>query len=923
MTRKLIILAICLLGFLLPLHAEITNVKTLKPKVSIREHASLESKVLVSVDRGTLLTVKEHEGDWYHVKVPAKADGPDITGYVFHTLVEKVKSPRPDAESTKKADSAETPPPPPPPPVPDKPKVKTESGSSITKNTEEAKPKKVLKDLNSNRKPPAKKKKDKIFLMGMGMLRINWAKVSGDSIRFRYSDLGLPTDFSTRERASFMVDGTFGDGKYNINGHVNYDPENRITEPPLEFLLTVGNDKTYASVGDYRRGVMLDSVFSRYYHPFRGAILGARSDRVGVELLGGLARGESGIQELPTDAGSGPYYLDDAPILKGSEMVYLVSKSSTNPDLELKRTPMVRNRDYFIDYDRGSIIFTYSLYPYDELGNPVNLLVSYQYESMMGRFARAVFGMRAFVSPFKILKLNFSYIADSDKDQSLGDIVKNARGIYTFGVNVDSKPATFFGEFSFSSEEAQDTQHAFFGGGIVNISKKIKLNVNAWKLDEDFPTFANKQLQYGYSLFQVFPSYAQRNIYLSPFQFTRNLGAELYPFSMARLSIGETEAHGFLEYEGKKDKISVGFGTRKETDQLGTSNDLKTNTLYASTFHDGEKTKYWGKVGMEKTSDDEKITNDSRTNDILLGMRQKIKKLSNGDIFVQADYKGNWTEDYLNIQRDTYHQTYSLFSEYLTGREGVFAGYRRETLRDRDAGQQVMESDIFELGVRRHIYKGFFVDSRYRNEKSSGETGDKDNRILSLGAGIETKKFRAMARFETQLNKSNETEGRRNLWSVYLFGAPIKRMSVSLRYYNQIGKDEAPLSLNERSEEQLNFRFLWRPWDWLNFYSQWRYDTNLELYPPLDKTRSNSMACVQGVKVKMSKRFELLANYKLLKVWGPIDNRKYTAAIEMGYLVFKHFRLALGVEAIDFYDRANSEANYNSTVGYFKIVAIY
>jgi hypothetical protein len=118
-------------------------------------------------------------------------------------------------------------------------------------------------------------------------------------------------------------------------------------------------------------------------------------------------------------------------------------------------------------------------------------------------------------------------------------------------------------------------------------------------------------------------------------------------------------------------------------------------------------------------------------------------------------------------------------------------------------------------------------------------------------------------------------------------------------------------------------RFLWRPWSFLNLYSQWRYDTNLELYPPLDRTRSNSVAEVHGLKLTLSKRLEFLANYKLLKVWGPIDNRKYAAAAEMGYLLFRHIRLGLGIERIDFRDKVTTEANYKSTVGYFKLVVLY
>lgn len=892
----------CFLIFLLlfGIHTSAVQVKVVKESVNIRETPELTARVVAKAALGALLNVKEKSGDWYRVILPTSSTGIETVGYVFHSTVEEVPG-LPEKPFVTK-----------PPPEPDK-KTETDKQPAVQ-------PKPPSNPAPNTTSPPANKKKDKLFIMGMGMLRLNWAKVEGNEIRFRYSDLGLPTELSTRERASFMVDGTFGQGKYTINGHVNYDPENRITEPPLEFLINVGNEQTYLSAGDYRMGVLMDSVFSRYYHPFRGGVLGIRgkTNRFGVEVLGGMARGESGIEEISADSGSGPYYLSDSPIIRGSESVFLVTKSATNPDLELKRTPLVRNRDYYIDYDRGSLIFMYSLYNFDELGNPVSILVSYQFESLVGRFSRAVMGLRAFVAPLKTMRLTFSYIADSDKDQDLSDIVKNRRGIYSFGLNVDTKALTFFGEFAFSSQETAEKQNGYFGGGVLTLSKKLKLFFNGWKLDTDFPTFANKQMQFGYSLFQIFPSYVERNVYLSPFQFTRNLGAELYPFSMARLSVDETEAHGFMEWESKTDKVSLGYGTRKE-DSTGVTTDI----MYASGFHNGEKTKFWGKVGLEKGSDADRSALDARTTDVLLGVRQKAASFKKGDIFVQADYKSGWFDDFLDLSHDTYHQTYSLMAEYLTGSEGIFAGYRKEVLRDRTDDQRVLDADIFEVGIRSHLYKGFFVDSRYRQENSSGETGETDNKIISLGAGVETKKYRALARYEIQVNKLGDTEGKRKLWSLFFFGSPLKRMSISLRYYRQTGKEDAPLSLAERSEEQLSFRFLWRPWEFLNLYSQWRYDTNLELYPPLDRTKSNSLAEVHGLKLKLSKRFEFLANYKLIKVWGPIDNRKYAAAAELGYLLFKHFRIGIGAERIDFNDPLNAEANYRSTVGYFKLVAIY
>jgi hypothetical protein len=759
--------------------------------------------------------------------------------------------------------------------------------------------------------------KDKLYLMGIAMLRLNWANVQGNEIRFRYSDLGLPADFSTRERASFMVDGTMNQGEYAISGHLDYDPENRITEPALDFLLTAGNEREYLSLGDQRMGVFLDSVFSRYYHPFRGGILGKKSEHTGVEILAGVSRGEAGIEEFPSDLGVGPYYLNESPILRGSENIQLVTKSASNPDLEISYTQMVRNRDYYIDYDRGAIIFNSPLFAFDTLGNPVWVRVSYQFESLAGRFTRDVLGVRAFAAPWEFIKFNLSYIADADTTLSLGKAWDSRRGIFTLGVNVDSRPLTFFGEFSLSSEPQQKEQNGFFGGGILNFSKQLRLFFNAWSINADFPLFANQQLKYGYSLYQIFPAYAQRNIFLSPFQFTRNIGAELYPFSLASLAVDETESHAFLEWENKPLVLSGGWGEKKSLDT-----DLRSRTFYLSSFFDSDRTKAWGKIELDDDFDKPRIVKDTAINDFLLGGRQRLWSGAKGAAFFQVDYSGQTFNDRLDLASDTIGHSASFLLEYLTGSEGVFVSYQKELLNEKN-GKRTLAADIYEAGIRRHISKSFFIDSRLRRENSNQEGLAMENNILSLGGGFESSRFRAMGRYEFQLNQNNGREGRRRLWSLFLFGSPLRDMSLSLNYYKQIGRDIAPVSLQERSEEQLNFRLLWRVKHWLSLYSQWRYDTNFELYPPYDGIKSNSLASVQGLKLTVSRKLEFLANYKLLKIWGPIENRKQSLAAEAGYLVQRHIRLGLGCEIIDYRDRQVIDADYRSTVGYFKLVVLY
>ncbi|MEW6366478.1 MAG: HEAT repeat domain-containing protein [Acidobacteriota bacterium] len=761
-------------------------------------------------------------------------------------------------------------------------------------------------------------KKDKLFLMGIGMVRLNWTNVKGDEIRFRYSDLGLPAEFSTRERASFLLDGTFGQGKYNLDGHLDYDPENRITEPPLDFLITAGNEETYASVGDFRTGVFLNSIFSQYYHPFRGGVVGKRWETFGAEVVAGMARGESGIDEFPADSGAGPYYIKDSPILRGSEVVFLITKSAIDPSVELKRTQLTRGADYFLDYDRGAILFSYPLLPTDDLGNPNYIFITYQFESLSGRFTRDLLGFRAFVTPVKPLTATLAYIADADSSLDFGEAFDQRRGITTLGLTLDTDRVFLRGEFSTSDGPAVSRSKGLFGGGRINIKDSLRLYVNSWNVDTEFSTFANTQLQYGCSLQQVFPAYADRNIFLSPFQFSRNLGTELYPFSLSQVSVDEKEANGFVEWEHGVTRVSGGYGVDDRT-----SSDLRDSISYASVFHDGDRTKYWGLLDVHDATGTGTVDRDSRDIEMLLGARRRLWTGSSGDLWVQGDYDTQSFDDFLDLTSDTRSHSFSLAAEYLTGQEGYFAGYRGERLIDRDSDETIRNIDIFEAGIRKHFRTIFFVDSRIREERGRSGELRSDNQLISIGGGIERKDFRAQARYEIQLNDSGADEGRRQLWSIFVFGAPIQAMNLSLRYYQQKGRNESDFLVTESGEEELNFRLLWKLTRRSSVYSQWRYDTNIEIYPPLDRTKSNTLASVQGLDLKLTQKLDFLANYKLLKVYGPIDNRKESATGEFGYLVFRHFRFAVGGEYIDFRDPQNPSENYTSRVGYFKLVALF
>jgi hypothetical protein len=452
------------------------------------------------------------------------------------------------------------------------------------------------------------------------------------------------------------------------------------------------------------------------------------------------------------------------------------------------------------------------------------------------------------------------------------------------------------------------------------LTPRLSAFVNSWRLDTAFPIFANQQLQYGYSLTQVFPDYAARNVYLSPFQFTRNLGTELYPFTASTVRVGSAETDGFVEWKQGDTRLSAGVGRREELESPS-----RTDLGYGSVFHDGAATKAWGLVKLADNEDPSRSKRDASALDGLVGGRQKVASGRRGSLFVQADYGVASLEDRLPGGRDTLTHSGSALVEFLTASGGVFAGYRKERQTDREAeaGPPLADVDVFEMGTRQKVYRDFFIDARFREQTGTRERQELRDRILSLGGGIESKTFRALGRYETTVNGVGSTEAQRHLWSLFAAGTPVKRLAVSVRYYRQTGVMGYGLSLDDRSEEQLGFRVSWNLPKRLSVYSQWRYDRNVEELYPLARTQADALTWINGLRINIGPRWEILANDKNIDVGGPFESRRRITAAETAYLVQRHLKLGVGAERVVFRDSRSSDQDYDTWVGYFKLVTVW
>jgi uncharacterized protein YegP (UPF0339 family) len=123
--------------------------------------------------------------------------------------------------------------------------------------------------------------------------------------------------------------------------------------------LIPGSDPDYVMWGDYNteefsRPSQLYSATTRQLHGFKG-----NYNFGPLQITGLYSNSIEGFQRdtLVPNGTSGNYFLSKRRLIPGSETVALESEEFQRPGTVVKREPLIRDRDYEIDYDRGTVFF--------------------------------------------------------------------------------------------------------------------------------------------------------------------------------------------------------------------------------------------------------------------------------------------------------------------------------------------------------------------------------------------------------------------------------------------------------------------------------------------------------------------------------------------------------------------------------------
>lgn len=767
-----------------------------------------------------------------------------------------------------------------------------------------------------------------LLLMGLGVLRVNYTAVGGNPIIFEKSDRGLPSYFSNSSKVDLLADGTFYHD-YELEGYVHYRDITYNLEPNLLIYLKIKKDLNFLSIGDHQEGVFTDTLFTRFEPEFRGALIHIEDRDYGLELFGGAVRGNQAEDEIPADGSSGPYFISNFPVMAGSETVFIRVRDKNNPSLILKNASQQRGIDYTIDYDTGKIKFTYPVDSTDFSGNPVSIVVTYQYDDPAGGYSRYVAGGRFWLLPHEYVKMGVTYLTNGPVGDTVGESWDNRIQIYGTDLTIDNKNNFFLGA-EFAASDIPDAggvkNFAYRGNFAWKPSPALRLWGGYYRVDKDFPTF-------GTTSFDI-DKVVKGITYDVPFNFKS--GTEIYDLN-PDLDIGigtDEESWGLAgEYLLAPNQI-LSAGYREFRNNVPSDSivpRITTRDVYLSyRYNPPDRFNYFvGSQWIRSFDDFAAKTTDSETYRLIMGMMGPLgSSRITGPARIEAAYVyddfRDFTDDDLS-QKTNYllarldfmpipDLTFFIEQDeiFVIGRgEGGIAlrgdatwlgvDYRRDRIRAEAVYKFLREQDY---GLGREVTREHLV-STIVTYKPTDTVGMR----LKIEVGFNTDA--ATLPETTSVDYITEAE---IVWDV----TPDLVLSVS--YSLDSTADETEPAADETLEDEavLRVEYSPEPGD-LAVYGEYRFERSHLRTDPLPSVETRTNTYILGARYQFIPGWEVVGGFKYAGTTGALESSKMDTFVEVGYDVLDYLKLSLGYEHQELYDRDVPETDYSADIGYLKL----
>ena len=175
----------------------------------------------------------------------------------------------------------------------------------------------------------------------------------------------------------------------------------RVTTSRSGLFIRMDKGKSFAQYGDFKTGIGGSSI-ARYDRALTGGLF--HLENKFFEIDGFVAPDKQRLyqEEFRADGTPGYFYLSHTPIIRNSEVVYVITRDRVHPEVILRKLKLAPYTDYSLDNATGALLLKEPVPSYDYDLNPNYIVVIYEVKVNKGNLAYA--GSFA-VKPVKGVKL--------------------------------------------------------------------------------------------------------------------------------------------------------------------------------------------------------------------------------------------------------------------------------------------------------------------------------------------------------------------------------------------------------------------------------------------------------------------------------------------------------------------------------------
>jgi hypothetical protein len=138
-------------------------------------------------------------------------------------------------------------------------------------------------------------------------------------------------------------------------------------------------NESFVLIGDFNTN-MTDNEFTAYNRTFNGLLGSYLYDNHEIQVFATATDRTMEQEEIRGEGISGFYYLNHGSVTRFSEKIRIVTKDRYHPETVLETTNLTRFFDYEINYVDGTLMFKQPIASLDGAGNPIFIVVSYEFQ---------------------------------------------------------------------------------------------------------------------------------------------------------------------------------------------------------------------------------------------------------------------------------------------------------------------------------------------------------------------------------------------------------------------------------------------------------------------------------------------------------------------------------------------------------------